>query len=211
MTIERLKSQLNVMRDEYSQRKGKRDTLLSATQAKSVRLEEIENGLAVLNQVNALLQKTSEFQRKTACKQIEDLGTYALQFIFGKNYRLSIELKEAKSKPEAEIYVITMEDGREVKNIPQDDRGGGVVDIVSLALKIVSLQAYRPQIDGPIILDEPGKHVSSEHIEPLANFLKEIGERFNRQIIIITHNEYLAEVADRKLTVNMIGGISKVK
>ena len=77
-----------------------------------------------------------------------------------------------------------------------DQNGGGVVDIVSTALRLIALQTYEPVIDGPIILDEPTKMVSSEYIPTLAEFLKSAGNDFGRQIILITHNEYLASIAD---------------
>jgi predicted ATP-dependent endonuclease of OLD family len=204
------KAILNGWKDQYSEQKGKRDGLEKDLKEKSEKIKSVNDYCLTLEQTNILLQKTSEYQRKKACRQIEELGTFALQYIFGPTFKLIITLREVRKKPEAEIYVSSMEDGREIVNTPQDSRGGGIVDIVSLALKIVSLQAFEPFIDGPIILDEPGKHVSAEYIESLSKFLKEVSIQFNRQIILITHNPYLAEVADKRFMVVLQNGSSTV-
>jgi DNA repair exonuclease SbcCD ATPase subunit len=203
-------SRFNNVKEDYNKDKGKLDSLIESKQGMQDELVSLDDYLITLNQTNILFQKTSEFQRKKACRQIEELGTFALQYVFGHEFRLEISMTPSGKKPEAEIYIVSMEEGQEIRTTAQDSRGGGIVDIVSLALKIVILQAYEPKIDGPIILDEPGKHVSSEYIMPLANFLKEVSQKFDRQIILVTHNPYLAETADKKLMVMLVNGKSKV-
>jgi len=198
---------LNKQKELFNQEKGKRDALVKIRQEMKLEFESKQNYLETLGQVNVLLQKTSEYQRRMACAQIEELGTFALQYIFGSNFKLEIDLTP---KPEAEIYVVSTGEDGFVKVKPQDSRGGGIVDIVSLALRIVMLQAWEPFIDGPVILDEPGKHVSSEHIQAVANFLLEVGNKFNRQVIAVTHNEQLASAADHHLTVKLVNHKSKV-
>jgi len=207
--IQGAKRKLNTLKEKYNQDIGKRDSLTQELQESQAELESLQEYTLVLEQTNVLMQKLAEHQRRRVCQQIEELGTYALQHVFGSKFRMELVLKDG-AKPEIEIYVISIEKGVEVKNTPKDSRGGGIVDIVSLALKIVILEIYEPKIDGPIILDEPGKHVSREHIEPLANFLLWVSSKFDRQIILITHNPYLAEIADRRIRVHIKDGKSEI-
>ena len=81
-----------------------------------------------------------------------------------------------------------------IKTKPEQSRGGGVIDIISLALRIAFLQIHKPKIEGPLILDEPAKHVSEDYIFNVADFLKRASEMFNRQIIIVTHNNHLSAI-----------------
>ena len=90
-----------------------------------------------------------------------------------------------------------------IKTKPELSRGGGVVDIVSLALRIAILQTHKPKIQGPLILDEPAKHVSDEYIFNVADFLKQTSELFNRQIIMVTHNNHLAAIGNNSYRVDI--------
>jgi DNA repair exonuclease SbcCD ATPase subunit len=81
---------------------------------------------------------------------------------------------------------------------PLGSRGGGVVDIVSLALRIVILELYTPRIDGPLMLDEPTKQLSKEFSDRAAELLRAISERTGRQIILVTHDPVLAKEAEMR-------------
>ncbi len=111
----------------------------------------------------------------------------------------------------AEFYVITDWEGTPVKTKPQDARGGGVVDIISLALRVAMVETFRPRPEGPLILDEPGKHVSAEYVIPMLEFLKSTAEMFGRQVILVSHNSHLTEGADRVFQVQMRGGGTLVR
>jgi len=85
-----------------------------------------------------------------------------------------------------------------------------VIDIISLAIRIAMLECSNLEIKGPIILDEPAKHVSDDYITHVAEFLKQVTHMFQRQVIMVTHNRHLSEMADRWYRVEMKDGISVV-
>jgi DNA repair exonuclease SbcCD ATPase subunit len=154
---------------------------------------------------------SAEHARMQAKQQLETLVTNALKYVFGPAFRFEIELSDHGGNPTSDFYVVTEWEGQTVKNKPQDARGGGVVDIVSLALRIALLETIKPRLEGPIILDEPGKHVSEDFIIPMIEFLKSVGETFGRQIILVTHNVHLTESADTAYYVRLAGGKSEVE
>lgn len=158
-----------------------------------------------------LLQKTATDARESAKKRLEDTVTDALKYVFGQDFQFIIELKESRGRAEAEFYVESDYNGNRVRTKPEDSRGGGVVDIISIALRVALVQIYNnPTIRGPIILDEPGKHVSADYTMKLANFLKQINNTFDRQIILSTHQPDLAAIADTAHEVTLKGGASHV-
>lgn len=73
------------------------------------------------------------------------------------------------------------------------------------------METIKPRVQGPIILDEPGKHVSEDYIVPMIEFLKSVGETFGRQIILVTHNTHLTESADSAYYVRLSSGKSEVE
>jgi DNA repair exonuclease SbcCD ATPase subunit len=94
---------------------------------------------------------------------------------------------------------------------PIDSNGGGIVDMISIALRVAILEIHSdPRINGPIILDEPGKHVSEDYVEKMALFLKYLSSHFNRQIIMVTHQQSLSELSDKSFQVLINGGVSCV-
>lgn len=197
MNISELRKQVNSARTSLEIKKNKVETLGARKESLEKKIEELE--IDKLEQASLILQKLSEKQREVAKTRLEELGTQALQYSLGNNYRMVIELSESRKRPQAFLYVI--DDDKGIKTSPLDDNGGGIIDIISIALRLVVLQAHEPTIDGPIILDEPFKMVSKEYIPMLSDFLKKISNDFGRQIIMVTHNEFLAESCESRIVI----------
>jgi hypothetical protein len=91
------------------------------------------------------------------------------------------------------------------------ERGGGVVEIVAFALRIAALSWLH--YDGPLILDEAYKSMSNDHkIWDVANFLKEVSEYTNRQIIFATHKaEVFGTVANKIIEIENCDGVAQYK
>jgi DNA repair exonuclease SbcCD ATPase subunit len=195
-SLAQVKSELQRAQVALGERKGQQKRLAQDQADCLGQLEQYREQVQVFEQVTVLLQQTSEHARKQAREQIEMLVTNTLRSIFGPEYAFKIELLEKAGRPEAEFYVVSTFGGEALKTRPQDSRGGGVVDVVSLGLRIAMLETYRPRLEGALILDEPAKHVSEEFIQPVANFLKMISDFFRRQVIMVTHNNQLAETAE---------------
>lgn len=211
MDIALLKSQVDKLKEDFHVKKGIYENLIK-TKAK---IEEQKNKTSeendVFTQARLLLAESSKYAKEQIKTQLENMVTHGLQYVFGEDKRFEIEIVESKNKTEAEFYVVSLQDGVEIRNKPQEARGGGVVDIVSLILKVAILQSYSPQIEGPLILDEPAKHVSDEYIEKVGEFIQQITQFFGRQVIMVTHNFHLSEIADIKYEVTQENGISRAE
>lgn len=166
-----------------------------------------------LNSEKTILQLTSDEARESAKKLLENTVTSALQYVFDERFSAEIEIKQTGSKPSAEIYIATdYGDGNVVRTKPQDSRGGGVVDIVSIALRYAMMKLHQnPRINGAMILDEPGKHVSSDYSTKLAEFLEYISVTDDQQIIFVTHNDNLKHIAEKSYRVSIANGSSRAE
>ncbi len=209
--IDSLTESIEEKEADYQKRQGRKEQLLEDRLEKKQELTKVKAEIEELEKVNLLLQQTAEYAREQARQQMEYLVTKALQIVFGDKFRFEIELTQSRNRPSAEFYVISEQGGKEIKNTPQDSRGGGVVDVVSLALRVAMLLSYNnPPLAGPLVLDEPAKHVSGEYIKNVTNFLKEVNQISKRQIIVITHQQHLSEVADKAFQVELDGKASNV-
>lgn len=210
MNLDRYKNALNRLENLYTRRYGQAETLQKQRAEALARLRETGAETELLEKVRLLLQETSSLAREKARRQIEHTVTHALQSIFGPGISFRVELVERRNQPEAEFYVVSQYGEVEVKTRPQDARGGGVVDVVSLALRISLLETIRPPLPGPLLLDEPGKHLSDEFAPYLALLIREMSGTFNRQVLMVTHNRHFTEAADRVYLVEIKAGQSSL-
>ncbi|MNQ32103.1 chromosome segregation protein [compost metagenome] len=202
--LDKMKAKLNERRGAWSQLNTEIANLNARTLKHRTELQHSQ-------EMQVLLQRTSDAARQYGKGRLEEIVTSALQFVFGPDVSFEIELYETAGRPQAEFYLVTEVNGEHIKTRPMESNGGGVVDIIALALRIAVLQIHnKPGIMGPIILDEPGKHVSEEYAEKMATFLKEMSAYFDRQIIMVTHQPYLAQVADNNQEIQLINGKSQV-
>jgi energy-coupling factor transporter ATP-binding protein EcfA2 len=88
--------------------------------------------------------------------------------------------------------------------------GGGVADVVSLALRVAFLEVARPMVPGPLVLDEPAQQVSHRFLSRVARLLKGFSDSFGRQLIVTTHNQPLSGTADAVFVLRMEAGTSTV-
>ncbi len=210
VSISYLEEQVHGLELDYTTKKAIRDKIIQDIHKIQKKTNDLEKKIDTLEQVRILLQRVSEYAREQVKQQIEMLVTHCLQFVFGPNIEFKIELTEARGKASAEFFVISTYDDCKVKTKPQDARGGGVVDVISLALRIAVIQSITYYKEGPLILDEPAKHVSNEYIVNVAQLLKQISKAFQRQIIMVTHDHFLSEIADLAYVVQLKDGISEV-
>lgn len=201
---------LAAARDELNRRRGLRDRLLQERALQRARLEAIREDARTLEQVIVLLKETSDYAREQARQAIEGLVAHSLRGVFGPDFGFRIELKESAGRPQAEFYVTSSLAGERLETRPEESRGGGVVDVVALGLRIAMLETHRPTLDGPLVLDEPAKHVSDDFIQAVATFLREVANHFGRQVLMVTHNRHLAAMADRGFLVALRDGTSRV-
>lgn len=207
-----LKKALEELKAVYHRQRGEQAKILEEEKVQRERLAQVKDEGECLEQVRLLLLEAARHAREQGRRQVEYLVSQALQFVFGGDVEFKVEVEEKRDRPEAEFYVCSTYGGNyRVETTPQDARGGGVVDVISLALRLALLHAFRPPVGGPAVLDEPGKHVSEEYAPQLARFLKSFSQSLGRQVIMVSHNQHLADTADIAYLVEMQHGASRVR
>ncbi|HLR20401.1 MAG TPA: ATPase [Tissierellaceae bacterium] len=208
--IRDLEDGLEKLSSFISREKGKEEQILNQLNKYKKNSDELHHRIEVLDKVIILYQKTAEFARDQAKEQIENLVTKCLQFIFESDMKFIIEIGNLRNKASASFYIENKVDGLTITNKPELARGGGIVDIISLALRIAFLEIHKPVIEGPLILDEPAKHVSEDYIFNVGDFLNYSCDMFNRQIIMVTHNQHLSALSNNSYRVDLEGSQSVV-
>ena len=153
--------------------------------------------------VNAVLQAT----QTEVVGLINELTSLALSAVFGPEYSFELQFEVKRNQSEAVPWIVV--DG--VKHSPRDEVGGGVLDMVSLALRL-SLWAISSPRSAPVfVLDEPGKFLSADKQDAFGRLLKEVSEMLRVQFIVVSHSEGIIEQADKAFRVTQTDGLSAVE
>lgn len=210
MDIALLEQEINLAKEKFLQDKGKYENLVSIKKNKENGIENLKKKRENLDKARIFLIKSAEYQRQQIKTEFEEMVSQALQYILEEEIYFEIDIHETRGRAEAEFFIKSIRDGVTTRTGIETSRGDGVADIVGLALSIAQIECANPKNKGPLVLDEPAKQVSAEHIENIGKFLKEISEAFDRQIIMITHIHKLGDIADAKFEVKLEGTESKV-
>lgn len=147
-----------------------------------------------------------------ACKKIRemssdifaDICTSGVQTILGKDLSVKIIHGERNGIPTSEFKLCSTYNGYTTELEPSDEEsGGGISDIVSLANFLTMNILNSDQNSAIILLDEPTKFVSLGKAEQVGQFLKDISNQFNKQILMVTHAQDTAKYADKTFHVQL--------
>ncbi len=195
-----------------SAEEGKRSLLLAQRAEAEEARTQAQADLALWEQVSTLFAHTAEAAREQMRRHVEHTVTAALQAVFGAEFSFRIELAVKAGLPVAEWKVSSPYGDTMLETDPEDARGGGIVDVVSMALRLAVLELYQsPRLEGPIVLDEPARMISAEFQASFADFLKAYSSEVHRQVIMVTHSADLAEGATRRYMVSQANGQSDVR
>lgn len=140
-------------------------------------------------QAQSALQDIAQQVQQRTHARIAEVVTHGLQTVFGPDaYEFRIEFERKRGKTEARL--VFLRDAQEVD--PLGAAGGGVVDVAAFVLRITCLLLARPARRRLLVLDEPLKMLSSDHIPAARELIETLSRDLGVQIIMVTHNRGLA-------------------
>ena len=199
------------MFEDFSEVEKRFNSLLEKRKLLKERLRELEksrddlhNSLLCLEESKALVQNLVKNIQEKIGEYVSHVVSLALDIVFPKTYQFKVKFLQRKNKIECDFILI-----RGNEEISPLDSGGGVVDIVSFALRTIfwSLSKYRPVL----ILDEPFRNVSTDLQFNCGEMLKTLSNELGLQILLISHSPDIINQADRVFEVSIRRGISDVK
>lgn len=136
---------------------------------------------------------------------LEDVTALLLKHTFGDDYDFVLEAGVIYNKPAVTPKVLV---GKQVLSL-RGEVGGGVLDVVSLGMRLGRWAISTNKTAPTFILDEPTRFLS-RNLQPLfAVALKELCDILGLQLIIITHSEALEAIADVLIEVEKKNQVSQ--
>jgi len=82
--------------------------------------------------------------------------------------------------------------------------GGGIADVVALALRIALWNISTPKTAPVLIFDEPCKFISRDLQYKAGKIMKLLHEKLGMQIIVVSHDDPITENANKVFAVSRI-------
>jgi DNA repair exonuclease SbcCD ATPase subunit len=197
---------MNELQKWIENKKGYKAKLQSDLNTTTKSLQVCSSRLEICEEVLDFFTKIGKVTQDKIIHYFEDITSSMLRLVYGDEYSLKLSFVFRRDKNECDLAVY--KGGVEVSL--KDECGGGVVDIVSFAMRLAvwSLQSDKTM---PIfILDEPFKYVSADKLTLVGRAISDLSKRLGLQVIMVSHSDELIEIADKAFRVTESNGVSEV-
>lgn len=184
--------------------RGERNMVLERRNILVSRKEELKDLLIKAEKAQAIIQDVARQTQEELKFHVQDIVSLALAAVFPDPYTFEIDFVIRRNKTEADLFLVR--DGERID--PLTASGGGVVDVVSFALRVTLWTLSKAR--GTIILDEPFRFVSRDLQSKAGEMMKQLSKKLDLQFIMVTHNPDMIDAADNVLTVVQEDGVSRL-
>jgi DNA repair exonuclease SbcCD ATPase subunit len=191
-------------RDRLNQIIGRRDVMRGQLEADKAKQATLQKYSTAVELTQALIQKVAQETQNQLRYHIEDIVNVALGTCFLDEYDFQVLFEIKRGRTEASL--VLYKNGFEID--PMNSSGGGLVDILSLGLRIAAWTLGDTR--NTLILDEGLKFLSRDLQPRAATILKELSEKLGIQILMVSHSESLIDCADKRYEVKLLNGVSIV-
>lgn len=169
---------------------AQRDQARSEVDRLTQRKKDIDAAVALIQGVAAATQDQLRVR-------LEGITQTALDVVFPGTYIFKVEFTPRRGRTEVDMWLD--KDGTRMD--PLDSNGGGVVDVISLALRICCLTlSTNARV---LLLDEPFKFIRGKARQRLGDMLKAISRRLGIQVIMVADVSDTGIIPDREFRVGM--------
>lgn len=200
-----LAAEVKAARSLLDQALGEARALAAAERAAQARIELFEQQIELHERVIIALTQLGEEEQDAAQRYVEEMVTRGLQAIFSEE--LSFCLVQSTRAGQANVEFVIRDGDLETPVL--EARGGGMAAVTGFLLRLAVL-LKTPGAARVLWLDEPFAHVSAEYRGRVAEFLREICTEAKVQVIMVTHDQEYAELADDVYQFSQVQGETSV-
>lgn len=171
------------------------------TKQKQLVDEEYQASIEAMQIIQEVAKKTLD----QISVNVSDVVTQALHAVFPNPYDFEMEFVTRRNQTECDLWLTKSK----VKIHPLEASGGGVLDVVSFALRAVFL-VLKKDTRPLLILDEPFKFVSADLQKYCGAMLKNVSDKLGFQVIMVTHIDKLIDEMDKVFRIQQINEVSRI-
>jgi len=174
------------------------------------KVQDAEESLRDLQECGAILNALTTASQQMLKDRLEGIVTYALSRVFEREFRFVVEFRQSRANVIVEFKLASEETGWEPVEL-QDARGGGVCEIVGFIIRLVFLLYLKQDQRQIMVLDEPFGWVSAQYVDNLMELIRELVAKTGMQFVLVTHNDRIAELGDRRYRFSLDHGKTVVQ
>lgn len=162
-------------------------------------ISQLRDEISLYETAIEVLSKIGEERQNTVQTQIESLVTQGLQTVFGSELSFHI-IQSQRGKMATVEFIVrsTLDDGREIDTDVMAARGGGLAAVIGFLLRlVVILLSPERGVRRILFLDETFAHLSKEYVPLMADFLRELVDKTDIQLLLVTHQDEFIDSADK--------------
>ncbi len=196
-------------RNKLERLKGQRDVLEKNIKRSRSRIKTLKKKHQCAKEAQRYIQTAAKSTQEFLQFHLTDIATLAMSSVFPQPYTMYLDFIPKRGRSEATLSF--GRSGSDERLNPMKSSGGGPVDVASFALRVALWFLHQPQRRNVLILDEPFRFVSRGLREKTSTMLKELSQKLQIQVIMVTHDSSLVECADRVIHVKKKDGVSQVR
>jgi len=207
-TLALLESRSQDILSDVNARLAVRDVLLTQLKQLNETTTILQQALADTEEASIVIAAVEKAQQDQLKTKLEKLVSYALTVIFERPYKFLVEFTTRGQQSDATFKI---QDELGNAQIVKDAHGGGLLVVVAYILRAIVMMSAQPRLLPIMVDDEPFAQVAAEHRDRLIEFLQKFAESSGVQIVIVTHNQDLANIGDKKYRFKLVNGSTKVE
>lgn len=189
-------NKLNELKEKLSEAKGTYKRIVSDIDKTKQTIDRNQKHLINCEKAQLIVQIVANETQSQLEYRLNELVTLAMQAIFQEDaYELNMQFDIKRGRTNASPLFV--KNGK--KRRPLFGSGFGMADVASFNLR-PTLWSLEQQKKRPVfVYDEPFRHLNDGSFalhKRAVSMIKELSEKLNIQIIIITQNEALCEAGD---------------
>ena len=190
--------------NKVSEFKGRLWTAQKNLEIANSDLAKSKSDLEAANGLKAVIQQVAKETQDKLRLRFEAIVQACLDAVFPDTYKFMMEFVSRRGQVEVDMWL----DHDGTRMDPLDSNGGGVVDVMSISLRLCCLTLSTNS--KLLLLDEPFGHLRGEARERLGELLSIISEKLNVQIFMV--GDVAGNVVrGKEFRVSKIGDVSVVK
>ena len=194
-----LKNKVENLRDELSELIGQEKVLTQQITVENSILSTLKIDYSDMKKAVEVLDFIQKSSNEMVKSKFEELVTNFIQFVTeDESYQFLVEFGKKGNIPIAEFKLKSPSSGEEFLPI-NECSGGGIIDIVSIALRITVMQFL--DVEPLLMLDESLKGLSENYQAKAVEFIKMLTTDLDYQVIMITHRQLVKDCFDNLIEI----------
>lgn len=204
-----LETLLRQRRTRFERRLGEAKGVSTRLKETRQEIEDLSTLKEAAEEAIGVLNSFADTRQKDVLAKIEGLVTEGLQTVFGDDLSFHAVQTTRGKLASTEFVVRSTTGGQSVETSIMDARGGGVAAVAGFLLRLILLM-LRHDARPVLFLDETFAQLSAEYEPRLAEFIGELVERTNVQIVMVTHSDAFSDTAGVIYRFGLKDGVSKI-